>query len=157
MNKNVLIAVIAVVVVAVVGAYMFLGNDEEAKSLNLDTANQILSSTTPFSEMMTMDITSEELGSVCGINTDNVEKVYGKMPMMNVHSSMYLLIQAKEGTVETVKAEVDKYVAQYEEQWSTYLPEQYEYVKNRKEGVLGNTIYLIIAENAEALEKSITE
>ena len=159
MNKNVLIAIIAVVVVAVVGvaAFMLLGNKEEAKSLDLAAANQTLSTTTPFNEMAAMDITTEELSAVCGIDTANVEKVYGKMPMMNVHASMYLLIEAKEGKAETVKAELDKYVEQYEQQWSTYLPEQYEYVKNRKEGVLGNTVYLIIAENSEALEKSITE
>ena len=156
MNKNVLIAIIAVVVVGVV-AFVLLGNNGEAKSLDVAAANQTLSTTTPFNEMMTMDITTEELSAVCGIDTANVEKVYGKMPMMNVHASMYLLIEAKEGKVETVKAELDKYVEQYEGQWSTYLPEQYEYVKNRKEGVLGNTIYLIIAENSEALEKSITE
>ena len=86
-----------------------------------------------------------------------VENAIGKMPMMNVQASMYLLIQAKEGTVETVKSELDQYATKYEEQWSTYLPEQYELVKNRKTGIVGNTVYLIIAENAETLEQEITK
>ena len=104
-----------------------------------------------------MDITIDLLRSVYGINTQNVENVIGKMPMMNVQASMYLLIQTKEGTAETVKAELDQYATKYEEQWSTYLPEQYELVKNRKSGIIGNTVYLIIAENAETLEQEITK
>ena len=67
------------------------------------------------------------------------------------------LLQAKEETVDTVKAELDKYLTQYEQQWSTYLPAQYELVKNRKAAVVGNTIYVIIAENAEALATEITK
>lgn len=159
MNKNVLITIIVILVVAVlcVGGYMLLNKKEETKSLDINAASQILSSATPFNEMATMDITTEELSSLYGINTENVEQVIGKMPMMNVQASMYVLIQAKDGAVDTVKAELDQYATKYEEQWSTYLPEQYELVKNRKTGVVGNTVYMIIAENAETLEQEITK
>ncbi len=158
MNKNLVIVVIAVsVVVALgVGAYLMLNNNDGSKaSLDIDEASSKLASSTPFNEMATMDITSDILESVYGINPENVEKVAGKAPMMNVHSSMYMIIQAKEGTVDTVKAELDTYLGQYEEQWSRYLPEQYEYVQNRKERVIGNSIYVIISENSAALEKEI--
>ena len=156
MKKNVLITivVILVVVVLIVGAVIFWGKE---KTIDVDVAGQTLANSTPFNELATMDITTEELGSLYGINTENVEKVVGKMPMMNVQASMYLIIQAKEGTVDTVKAELDAYATQYEEQWSTYLPAQYELVKNRKMGVVGNTVYMIIAENAETLEQEITK
>ena len=107
--------------------------------------------------MATMDITIEELNTIYGINTENVEQVVGKMPMMNVQASMYVLIQAKDGTVDTVRAELDEYAKQYEEQWSMYLPEQYELVQNRKVGTIGNTVYMIISENAETLEQEITK
>ena len=141
--------------VLVVGAVVLLNNKKEEKTIDVEVAGQTLANSTPFNELATMDITTEELGSLYGINTENVEKVVGKMPMMNVQASMYLIIQAKEGTVDTVKAELDAYATQYEEQWSRYLPEQYELVKNRKTGVVGNTVYLIIAENAETLEQEI--
>ena len=157
MNKKVLIVIIAILIIVVlgVGAYSILNNKEEAKTLDIDVAGQTLASTSPFNEIATMDITTEELSSLYGINTENVEKVVGKMPMMNVQSSMYVLIQAKDGTVDTVKSELDKYAEQYEEQWSKYLPEQYEIVKNRKTGTVGNTVYMIISENAESLEQEI--
>ena len=156
MKKNVLITIVVILVVValIVGAVIFGGKE---KTIDVDAAGQTLANSTPFNELATMDITTEELGSLYGINTENVEKVVGKMPMMNVQASMYLIIQAKEGTVDTVKAELDAYATQYEEQWSTYLPEQYELVKNRKTGVVGNTVYMIIAENAETLEQEITK
>ena len=156
MKKNVLITIVVILVVValIVGAVIFGGKE---KTIDVDVAGQTLANSTPFNELATMDITTEELGSLYGINTENVEKVVGKMPMMNVQASMYLIIQAKEGTVDTVKAELDAYATQYEEQWSTYLPAQYELVKNRKMGVVGNTVYMIIAENAETLEQEITK
>ena len=158
MKKKVLITIIAILVVValVVGVAVLLANKTE-EAIDIDVAGQTLANATPFNELATMDITTEELGSLYGINTENVEKVVGKMPMMNVQASMYLIIEAKEGTVDTIKAELDEYATQYEEQWSTYLPEQYELVKNRKTGVVGNTVYLIIAENAETLEQEITK
>lgn len=158
MNKNLIIAIIAVIVLVVlgVGAYLLLGNNSDSeKSLNIEEASSKLSSLNPFNEMATMDITSDIIESVYGINPENVEKIEGKAPMMNVHASMYMLIQAKEGAVDTVKAELDTYLEKYEQQWSRYLPEQLEYVKNRKVGVIGNSIYLIISENSTELEKEI--
>ena len=159
MKKNVLITIVVILVVValIVGAIILLNNKGEEKTIDVDAAGQTLANSTPFNELATMDITTEELGSLYGINTENVEKVVGKMPMMNVQASMYLIIQAKEGTVDTVKAELDAYATQYEEQWSTYLPAQYKIVKNRKMGVVGNTVYMIIAENAETLEQEITK
>lgn len=157
MKKNIFIAIIVVLILVaiVVGGVIFSNNKGEEKTIDLDTAGQTLANATPFNELATMDITVEELETVYGINTANVEKVVGKIPMMNVQASMYVIIQAKEGTVDTVKTELEKYAIQYEEQWSTYLPQQYDLVKNRKMGVVGNTVYMIIAENAETLEQEI--
>ena len=157
MKKNVLSVILAIVIilVVVVVAYFILNKNEEEKSLDLNATSQTLSNSAPFNELATMDITIDLLSSVYGINTQNVENVIGKMPMMNVQASMYLLIQTKEGTAETVKAELDQYATKYEEQWSTYLPEQYELVKQRKTGVKGNYVYLIVSENAADLEALI--
>ena len=157
MKKKILIAIIVILVIALiaVGAYFIFFNEE--KTLDVDTANQTLASSAPFNELTSMDVTAEELGTIMGINTENVEKVAGKIPMMNVQASMYLLVQAKDGAVDTVKSELDNYLAQYEEQWSTYLPAQYALVQNRKVGTVGNTIYVVIAENADTLEQEITK
>ena len=158
MGKKILIAIVLILVIVgiIVGVYFLVNNNEkEVKTIDIDAAGQTLANSSQFNEMSTIDLTTEQLGSLFGINTENVEKVVGKMPMMNVQASMYVLIQAKEGTVDTVKTELDNYAKQYEEQWSTYLPEQYELVQNRRTGTVGNTVYMIIAENAETLEQEI--
>ena len=160
MNKKILYGFIILIVIVVIGVVIYFlinNNKEEAINIDLQSLNATLSSQPPFNELATMDVTLETLETVLQITSDEVEEVIGKMPMMNVQASMYLLIQAKEGTVETVKSELDQYATKYEEQWSTYLPEQYELVKNRKTGIVGNTVYLIIAENAETLEQEITK
>ena len=159
MKKKILIILVVILIVVIlgVGIYFILNNRSKNKSLDVEFAGQTLANNTPFNEMATMDITIEELNTIYGINTENVEQVVGKMPMMNVQASMYVLIQAKDGTVDTVREELDEYAKQYEEQWSMYLPEQYELVQNRKVGTIGNTVYMIISENAETLEQEITK
>ena len=159
MKKKVIIAIIIIILLLAigVGVFMLLNNGKNTeKSLDINLAGQTLANNTPFNEMTTMDITTNELSTLYGVNIENVENVVGKVPMMNVQASMYILIQAKNGVAETVKSELDKYATQYETQWSTYLPEQYEIVKNRKSGIIGNTVYMIIAENAEDLEQQIS-
>lgn len=159
MKKKVFIVIIAIIVIIAlgVGVFMFFNNNNEEKTIDIDAIGQTFANSSPFNEMSTIDITTEELGSQYGINTENVEKVVGKMPMMNVQASMYVIIQAKDGKVDTVKSELDSYAKQYEEQWRMYLPEQYDLVANRKMGTIGNTVYMIVSENAETLEQEITK
>ena len=92
MKKKILIAIIVILVIALiaVGAYFIFFNKE--KTLDINVANQTLANSYPFNELATMDVTTEELGTVMGVNTENIENVVGKIPMMNVQASMYLLV-----------------------------------------------------------------
>lgn len=155
MNKKLIIAIVAVVAVLAIGLAIFFGAMNKPKELNLEELNTTFAESDSFKEMMTAELNLELLDTLMNINTENVEQFIGKFPMMNVHASMYMIIKAKEGTVETVKTEVETYATSYEQQWERYLPEQYELVKNRKLGVYGDYVYLIISENAEELEKLI--
>lgn len=158
MNKKMIISIVVILAVIVIGVVaFFMLKQEPVKTLNIEEASNTLSNATPFSEMATMDITSDLLEDVYGINPQNVANVVGKAPMMNVHASMYILIEAVDGQVDTVKTELEQYATNYEQQWERYLPEQYELVQNRKVGVVGNTVYMIVAENAETLEQEITK
>lgn len=154
MNKKVIFSIIAVVVVIAValGIFFFVGGNNKEVNLDLQQLNTTISEKAPFNEMATMDINSETLTSLYDINAEDVEEVIGKMPMMNVHASMYLVIKAKEGTVDTVKEKVEQYAISQEQMWATYLPEQYALVQQRKLGVSGNYVYLFISENSSELE-----
>lgn len=155
MNKKVIIPIVAVVAILVIGLAIYFVAMSRPKELNLEELNTAFAESESFKEMMTADVDTDLLTNLMNINTENVEQVVGKFPMMNVHASMYMLIKAKEGTVETVKSEVETYATSYEAQWERYLPAQYELVQNRKLGVYGDYVYLIISENAEELEALI--
>ncbi len=163
MNKKVIYGLIVLVVIIVIGVAIYFAtrqsqqgpSEENNVNIDLQALNTTLSSQTPFNELATMDVTVETLETVLQITADEVDEVIGKMPMMNVQASMYIVIKAKDGAVESVKTKVENYGTAYEEQWATYLPEQYELVKQRKIGVKGNYVYLIISENASDLEALI--
>jgi len=154
MSKKVIYAIIAVVVLIVIalGIFFFVGGNNKEVSLDLQQLNTTISEKAPFNEMAAMDINTEVLTSLYEINAEDVEEVIGKMPMMNVHASMYLVIKAKEGSVDTVKEKVEQYAASQEQMWATYLPEQYALVQARKLGTSGNYVYLFISENSSELE-----
>ena len=163
MNKKVIYGLIVLVVIIVIGVAIYFAtrqsqqgpSEENNVNIDLQALNTTLSSQTPFNELATMDVTVETLETVLQITADEVDEVIGKMPMMNVQASMYIVIKAKDGAVESVKTKVENYGTAYEEQWATYLPEQYELVKQRKIGVKGNYVYLISSENASDLEALI--
>lgn len=159
-NKVLLIVGIAILIIAIIVAAVLLGRNggnenTSTANINIEEIGKTISEKSPFNEMATMDITTEELENYYQVNIENVEKVVGKMPMMNIHASMYLLVEAKEGKVNDVKAQVETFGNNYEEQWSRYLPQQYDLVSNRKIGVVGNCVYLVIAEDAEEIVKLI--
>lgn len=163
MNKKVIYGLIVLVVIIVIGVAIYFAttqnqeepNEENNVNIDLQALNTTLSSQPPYNELATMDITMDTLSSMYQITADEVDEVIGKMPMMNVQASMYLVIKAKDGAVDSVKTKVENYGTAYEEQWATYLPEQYELVRQRRTGVIGNYVYLIVSENAADLEALI--
>lgn len=169
MTKKIIIIIIAIIVVCAVGFGIYYlvnnnndnnqsnseNNNETSVNIDLQAVNNTISTQPPFSEMATMDVTTENLSTLFNINADEVEDVVGKMAMMNVQASRYFIIKAKDDAVDSVKKQVEDYGNSYEQQWEMYLPEQYELVKQRKIGVIGNYVYFIVAENAAELEALI--
>ncbi len=158
MSKKVIaIIVVAVLLVAVTVAIVAIKVSnvdvtEENKKIRLSELEEKISDMAPFNEMATMDIDNAILVDLYQLDDSQVENYIGKMPMMNVHASMYLIIKAADGKVEEVKEKLEVYADAYEATWEMYLPEQYELVKDRKLGVQGDYVYLIIAENADEIE-----
>lgn len=161
MSKKVMGIIVAVVLVlAIVAGLIVLNmmnkNDSLNKTskieINLEELDEKISNTTPFDEMATMDVDEEILSTLFQIEPELVTESIGKLPMMNVQASMYLVVKASSGNVDKVKEKVDEYFKSYDELWSRYLPDQYDLVKNKKMGVKGDYVYLIICEDAEEIE-----
>ncbi len=70
-------------------------------------------------------------------------------------SSMYIVIRPRDGKVEPVKKRLDQYMKEYEKKWSTYLPEEYNLIKNRMETEVGSYLVYIISRDNEAVLNTI--
>lgn len=152
-----IIGIVAIVIALIIAVVVLVMPKEETKEINLEEVNKKITENSYFKEMATEEISMEMLENYFQVDTANVEKVVGKVPLMNVHSSLYVIIQAKEGKANEVKEDLNEFLTGYEETWSRYLPEQYEYVKNRKFDVIGDYVYLIIAEDSGKLENIVKE
>ena len=103
---------------------------------------------------MFMDTPEEMLsGDAFGIDPADLESYLSKTPMMNTSASEFFIAKVKEGKMDTVKAALEARQASLDAQWSTYLPDQYEMVKNYKLTVNGSYIFFAIGEYAEQAEK----
>lgn len=101
-----------------------------------------------------VDVTEEMLSETFDLNKDLLEEYQIKLPMMNVQANSYYILKPKKGNVDTVKAKMDAYFKKLEEQWSTYLPEQYAMVQNRMSKEYGGyLIYIISNDNNTVFEK----
>lgn len=101
---------------------------------------------------MLMEVDAESLEDYLGIKKEDVEEYLIELPVTIVSSQSYFVIKPKAGKEATVKEAMKEYMANQEEQWSTYLADQYELVKNRKETKLGDyLIYIISKDNDKVL------
>ncbi|MDD3303803.1 MAG: DUF4358 domain-containing protein [Clostridia bacterium] len=149
------IIIILLIIVVLVGAYFIFFRNSANVKLDLNAISNSITTTGKFDEMAMMDITKDVATSIYNIPESDIEEIYGKMPMMNVQASTYLMIKAVDGKAGEVKQKLEEYGNKYQEQWETYLPAQLELVKNRIIVQKGNYVYMIIAENATELEKLI--
>ena len=88
------------------------------------------------------------LFAMYGINASDLEEYVCMMPLMGVHSTEFFIAEVKDGKMDTVKAGIAKRQADLDAQWSQYLPEQYELVKNYKLVTNGSYVLFAISEYA---------
>ena len=97
-----------------------------------------------------IDLDSDTLSAVYGISSSDLESYICKMPMMATHATEFFIAKVKDGKMDTVKAAVEKHQDDLEAQWSQYLPEQLELVKNYKLVTNGNYILFAISDQVDS-------
>jgi len=78
-----------------------------------------------------------------------------QIPMMIINSNTYIVVKPAEGKKESVKKTIDNYMTNLENQWATYLPEQYELIKNRMEKEYGDYLIYIATTDNEKVYNAI--
>ena len=61
----------------------------------------------------------------------------------------YFIAQVKDGKMDSVKASLEARQDALDQQWSQYLPEQYELVKNYQLVTNGNYVLFVVSEYAD--------
>ena len=106
---------------------------------------------------MKQEVDADILEAVYGITPEDYEEAAGYITMINVKTNNVVLVKAKEGRVDAVKAALENKRSEIEEQFKTYLQDQYEIAKEGKVVVLDNYVALFILEDVVNGQKTPAE
>lgn len=127
-----------------------------ASSDNESVFKKIKETKTPVFGMM-MEVTKEQIKDTLNIEESDVSEFLMKMPMMMTQSNTYIIVKPVDGKEDVVKSAVEDYMKKLETQWETYLPDQYELVKNRKEAKIGDYLVYIVSNNNDLVFDTISK
>lgn len=106
-----------------------------------------------------MNVELDQIENILKLKKEQVSEFLMQTPMMMTQSSTYIVIKPADGQEKEVTAAINKYMEELEKQWSTYLPNQHEIVKNRTFKKIGDYLVMVATENnkiiIETIEKSI--
>lgn len=129
--------------------YIASKNNDEVLKRILDTKTPVFGSL--------MEANDEMIKNLFDIDKDMYDEILVKTPMMMTQSNTVIIVKPKSDKVKEVKEAINKYMDKLEKQWSNYLPDQYDLVKNRNEEKLGDYLVYIISQNNELVFKAINE
>ena len=102
-------------------------------------------------------ISLEEFVSSFGLNENQIIEFQAVVPVKENVVDLYVIVKPKHGQIETVRKSMDSYFNTLEKKWSTYLPEEYQLVKNRMKTEVGSYFVYIISKDNETVLKTIKD
>lgn len=158
-KRNIILIIISIVLVIIIGIALVIflnynnsiSNKDENISISLDELDEKIEQTNEFEFLKMNAITDDEASAKFLIDKSKIKNIIGREPIVHTKSGMYVVIQTDLDNIQDVKLALESYGSEYEEQWKTYLPDQYELVKNREIGVKGSYVYMIVSESPEKI------
>lgn len=158
-KRNIIVIIISIILVIIIGIALVIflnynnstSNKDENISISLDELDKKIEQTNEFEFLKMNAITDDEASAKFLIDKSKIKNIIGREPIVHTKSGMYVVIQTDLDNIQDVKLALESYGSEYEEQWKTYLPDQYELVKNRKIGVKGDYVYMIVSESPEKI------
>lgn len=158
-KRNIIWIIISIILVIIIGIALVVflnynnstSNKDENISISLDELDKKIEQTNEFEFLKMNAITDDEASAKFLIDKSKIKNIIGREPIVHTKSGMYVVIQTDLDNIQDVKLALESYGSEYEEQWKTYLPDQYELVKNRKIGVKGDYVYMIVSESPEKI------
>lgn len=158
-KRNIILIIISIVLVIIIGIALVIflnynnsiSNKDENISISLGELDKKIEQTNEFEFLKMNAITDDEASAKFLIDKSKIKNIIGREPIVHTKSGMYVVIQTDLDNIQDVKLALESYGSEYEEQWKTYLPDQYELVKNREIGVKGDYVYMIVSESPEKI------
>ncbi len=158
-KRNIILIIISIILVIIIGIALVVflnynnskSNKDENISISLDELDKKIEQTNEFEFLKMNAITDDEASAKFLIDKSKIKNIIGREPIVHTKSGMYVVIQTDLDNIQDVKLALESYGSEYEEQWKTYLPDQYELVKNREIGVKGDYVYMIVSESPEKI------
>lgn len=158
-KRNIILIIISILLVIIIGIALVIflnynnstSNKDENISISLGELDKKIEQTNEFEFLKMNAITDDEASAKFLIDKSKIKNIIGREPIVHTKSGMYVVIQTDLDNIQDVKLALESYGSEYEEQWKTYLPDQYELVKNREIGVKGDYVYMIVSESPEKI------
>lgn len=158
-KRNIILIIISIILVIIIGIALVVflnynnstSNKDENISISLDELDKKIEQTNEFEFLKMNAVTDDEASAKFLIDKSKIKNIIGREPIVHTKSGMYVVIQTDLDNIQDVKLALESYGSEYEEQWKTYLPDQYELVKNREIGIKGNYVYMIVSESPEKI------
>ena len=158
-KRNIILIIISIVLVIIIGIALVVflnynnstSNKDENISISLDELDKKIEQSNEFEFSKMNAIIDDEASAKFLIDKSKIKNIIGREPIVHTKSGMYVIIETDSDNIQDVKLALESYGSEYEEEWKTYLPDQYELVKNREIGVKGNYVYMIVSENPEKI------
>lgn len=156
-KRNIILIIISIVLVIIIGIALvaFLNynnstsNKDENISISLDELDKKIEQSNEFEFSKMNPITDDEASAKFLIDKSKIKRIIGREPIVHTKSGMYVVIETDSDNIQDVKLALESYGREYDEEWKSYLIDQYELVKNREIGIRGNYVYMIVSENPE--------
>ena len=101
------------------------------------------------------EITVDDLEKF-GIDKSYIKGVVGKIPILDISSSMYIVLELNDKKyTNIVTNNLKDYVTSCKEKWADYMEDQYNLVKDSEISNKGVYVYLIISDDKADVEKII--
>ena len=128
-------------------------NDEPAVVEPTLTANEMVDEMlAKIEQPMMMELTGEQVQEVYNIDPEKLADYAIRIPMMNVKTNEIAILKVKDAADVSAVEEALKQRAQtVQQQFETYLPDQYENAKNYKLVTKGNYVLFVISDQADEL------
>ena len=128
-------------------------NDEPKVVEPTLSANEMMDEMlTKIEQPMMMELTDEQVQEVYNIDPEKLADYAIRIPMMNVKSNEIAILKVKDvADVPAVEEAVKQRAQIVQQQFETYLPDQYENAKNYKVVTKGNYVLFVISDQADEL------